>query len=149
MKEKILEILRELGFKLEELEGLGYGFSYEGLNYVYIPVDDDESFINITVPSVFDFNPNNVLKCYDVLNNINSTVKYAKAYKVNNSVWLFYEREVVNDEDLKQVIIHMIFRLDIAMDYVRKVRTELDDDVEVEEECDDTGKDEESGNENE
>lgn len=90
-----------------------------------------------------------MLKCYDVLNNINSTVKYAKAYKVNNSVWLFYEREVVNDEDLKQVIIHMIFRLDIAMDYVRKVRTELDGDVEVEEECDDTSKDEESGNENE
>ena len=41
MKEKILNALRELGFELEEMENFGYGFRYEGINYLYMPNDDD------------------------------------------------------------------------------------------------------------
>ena len=36
MKEKILEAFRDLGFKLEEEEGMGYCFNYEGLNLLYM-----------------------------------------------------------------------------------------------------------------
>lgn len=36
MKEKILEVLDSLGFKLEEEENLGYSFNYEGLNLLFM-----------------------------------------------------------------------------------------------------------------
>lgn len=41
MKEKILETLRMMGFEVEEMEGLGFGFRYEGINYLYMPNDED------------------------------------------------------------------------------------------------------------
>ena len=31
MKEKILEAFKALGFEMEELEGMGYGFQYESV----------------------------------------------------------------------------------------------------------------------
>ena len=36
MKEKILEAFRDLGFKLEEEEGMGYCLNYAGLNMLYM-----------------------------------------------------------------------------------------------------------------
>ena len=49
MKEKILEAFRDLGFKLEEEEGMGYCFNYEGLNLLYMYNESDEEFLNIPV----------------------------------------------------------------------------------------------------
>ena len=48
MKEKILEAFRDLGFKLEEEEGMGYCFNYEGLNLLYMYNENDEEFGNLT-----------------------------------------------------------------------------------------------------
>lgn len=50
MKEQILNTFATMGFQLEEMEGFGYGFRYEGINYLYMPNDDDEDFLNIAVP---------------------------------------------------------------------------------------------------
>ena len=51
MKEQILNTFAAMGFQLEEMEGFGYGFRYEGINYLYMPNDDDEDFLNIAVPA--------------------------------------------------------------------------------------------------
>ena len=37
MKEQILNVFATLGFQLEEMEGFGYGFQYEGINYLFMP----------------------------------------------------------------------------------------------------------------
>ena len=54
MKEKILEAFRELGFKLEEEEGMGYCFNYEGLNLLYMYNENDEEFLNIALPGIVE-----------------------------------------------------------------------------------------------
>ena len=46
MKEKILEAFAELGFQLEQMDDFGYGFSYEGTNFIFMPHTDDEEFLN-------------------------------------------------------------------------------------------------------
>ena len=52
MKEKILEAFRELGFKLEEEEGMGYRFHYAGLNLLYMYNENDAEFLNIALPGL-------------------------------------------------------------------------------------------------
>ena len=54
MKKKILEAFAELGFQLEQMDDFGYGFSYEGTNFIFMPNADDEEFLNICVPGIYD-----------------------------------------------------------------------------------------------
>ena len=99
MKEKILEAFRELGFKLEEEEGMGYCFKYEGLNLLYMYNENDEEFLNIALPGIVEVEEDKMLQICALLEKINSTLKYIKAYMLGNSVWLFYERELIEQRE--------------------------------------------------
>ena len=101
MKEKILEAFKTMGFAMEELEGMGYGFDYEGKHFLYMYNEDDEDFLNISLPGVLDIDNENDTTFYQVMDKLNGTLKYVKAYKLNDSMWLFYERELFGGEDLK------------------------------------------------
>ena len=94
MKEKILEAFRDLGFKLEEEEGMGYCFNYEGLHLLYMYNENDEEFLNIALPGIVEVEEDRMLQICALLEKINSTLKYVKTYMLGNSVWLFYEREL-------------------------------------------------------
>ena len=125
MKEKILEAFAELGFQLEQMDDFGYGFSYEGTNFIFMPNADDEDFLNICVPGIYDLEEESPLLFIELMNKINSTLKYIKAYELGKSIWLFYERELFGDEDLAKVISRMILHLEAGLMFSRKAMTEI------------------------
>ena len=125
MKEKILEAFAELGFKLEQMDDFGYGFSYEGTNFIFMPNADDEEFLNICVPGIYDLEEESPLTFIELMNKINSTLKYIKAYELGKSIWLFYERELFGDEDLAKVISRMILHLEAGLMFSRKAMAEI------------------------
>lgn len=127
MKDKILEAFKALGFEMEELEGIGYGFEYEGKHFLYMYNDDDEDFLNISLPGVLDIDNENDTTFYQVMDKLNGTLKYVKAYKFNDCMWLFYERELFGGEDLKQVISRMILHLEAALMFLRRATANSDD----------------------
>ena len=150
MKEKILEAFRELGFKLEEEEGMGYCFNYEGLNLLYMYNENDEEFLNIALPGIVDVEEDKMLQICALLEKINSTLKYIKAYILGNSVWLFYERELIEqrgkktegqlcgEEDLMTVISRMILHLEAGLSFARKAMTEIEETMTNDSSDDDT-----------
>jgi hypothetical protein len=125
MKEKILEAFAELGFKLEQMDDFGYGFSYEGTNFIIMLNSDDEEFLNICVPGIYDLEEESPLTFIELMNKINSTLKYIKAYELGKSIWLFYERELFGDEDLMKVISRMILHLEAGLMFSRKAMSEI------------------------
>ena len=127
MKEKILEAFKALGFEMEELEGMGYGFQYEGKHFLYMYNEDDEDFLNISLPGVLDIDNENDTTFYQVMDKLNGTLKYVKAYKLNDSMWLFYERELFGGEDLKQVLSRMILHLEAGLMFLRRAMANSDD----------------------
>lgn len=127
MKEKILEAFRDLGFKLEEEEGMGYSFNYEGLNLLYMYNENDEEFLNIALPGIIEVEENRMLQICALLEKINSTLKYVKAYMLENSVWLFYKRELFGEEDLMMVISRMILHLEAGLGFARKAMAEIEE----------------------
>lgn len=127
MKEKILEAFKALGFEMEELEGMGYGFQYEGKHFLYMYNEDDEDFLNISLPGVLDIENEKDTTFYQVMDKLNGTLKYVKAYKLNDSMWLFYERELFGDEDLKQVLSCMILHLEAALMFLRRAMEDSED----------------------
>ena len=125
MKEKIWEAFAELGFQLEQMDDFGYGFSYEGTNFIFMPNSDDEEFLNICVPGIYNLEEESPLSFIELMNKINSTLKYIKAYELGKSIWLFYERELFGDEDLAKVISRMILHLEAGLMFSRKAMAEI------------------------
>ena len=163
MKEKILEAFRDLGFKLEEEEGMGYCFNYEGLNLLYMYNESDEEFLNIALPGIVEVEEDRMLQICTLLEKINSTLKYVKTYMLGNSVWLFYERELIEqreqsrtcsdyaesrekktegqlcgEEDLMTVISRMILHLEAGLVFARKAMAEIEETMANDSSADDT-----------
>ena len=125
-----MEAFAELGFKLEQMDDFGYGFSYEGTNFIFMLNSDDEEFLNICVPGIYDLEEESPLTFIELMNKINSTLKYIKAYELGKSIWLFYERELFGDEDLMKVISRMILHLEAGLMFSRKAMSEIKENAE-------------------
>jgi hypothetical protein len=128
MKEQILNVFATLGFQLEEMEGFGYGFQYEGINYLFMPNEDDEEFLNISVPAILEINDDNIHAALMLMDKMNSTLKYVKANKLNDSMGLFYERELFGGEDLKQILSRMILHLEAGLMFLRRTMASSEED---------------------
>lgn len=128
MKTKIKNAFEALGFELEELEGLGCRFEYEGSTYLWMYDDNDEEFLNITLPGVLDLEKDNEMIFYKLLDYLNSTLKYIKANTLHDSLWFFYERELIGDENLERVISRMVSHLYHAIDTLHKGLEECSSD---------------------
>lgn len=139
MKEQILNTFAAMGFQLEEMEGFGYGFQYEGINYLYMPNDDDEDFLNIAVPAIVEINDENAHAAHMLMDKLNSTLKYVKANKLGDSMWLFYERELYGGEDFEKMLSRMILHLEAALNFYRNAMAN------IKEELDSTDDDKPSG----
>ena len=111
MKEKILEAFANLGFKLEDADGMGYVFDYEGIRFLYMYNENDENFLSIALPGFHDYDENNAAQYCILEEKINSTLKYVKAYTLGGGMWLFYERELLGWEDLETIIPRIIYQL--------------------------------------
>ena len=129
MKEKILNVFETLGFQLEEMEGFGYGFRYEGINNFFMPNEDDEEFLNIAIPAILEINEDNVHAAHMLMDKLNSTLKYVKANKLGDSMWLFYERELYGGEDLEKLVSRMILHLEAAMNFYRNAMTNIKNEL--------------------
>ena len=129
MKEQILDTFATMGFLLEEMEGFGYGFSYEGINYLYMPSDDDEDFLNLAIPAIVEVTEENTQAVFMLMDRLNSTLKYVKANTQGDSIWLFYERELYGEEDFEKLLSRMILHLEAAIIFFRDAMANIKNDV--------------------
>ena len=140
MKEKVLDALKALGFETKDFE-IGYGFEFEGSHFLYLP-SDDEQFLSIALPSVHEFDEENELEGYKLMNKVNRQMKYVKATRINGDIWLFFERNLLGEEDLKEVLQQMIFSLEAAHFFMQDWEENAEDDNESDEDEDDNESDE-------
>ncbi len=114
MKEKVLEFLWEQGFQPECLDEKVYKFTFEGRSYLYMPEKSDEEFLNISLPNVYELDDGNYSKLMLLADRLNTNLKYVKVYRIDDALWLFYEREVLDGEALYAIVPRMIMRLEAA-----------------------------------
>lgn len=139
MKEKIVEALRDLGFILEEVSGIGYHFKFEAVNMFYLN-SEDEQFVSIIVPGIFETEHSDMEVVYKTMEKVNSTLKYVKAYLWNDSITLTYEREMFGEENLEEMLGSMIVQLESALRFSRNVIETLQNetnDADADDEADD------------
>lgn len=107
-KEIILKQLRSMGFEPEEEEGLGYVFKYDEMSLLYMP-DDDENFLRIIIPNIYDVTDENRVAVLEAMQETSCIVKYTKVNIMYESlVWAVYEHYLVSEENLEDLIEHMV-----------------------------------------
>lgn len=121
-KELVLSKFKELGFALEDAGELGYFFKFEELNFLYLPDEDDENFLRLAVPNIFDVTADNRSLVMDVVNETNMSVKYSKTCVSNDNVWSFYEHRLFGEDNLEDIIEHGIRLLQVTVGlFYRKI----------------------------
>lgn len=128
MKEKILNAFKTHGFALEEVGDAGYHFDYEGLHFLWL-TNDDENFLNIVIPNVAEKDDmDDEITYYRLMDMINSKMKYVKANTVNGFIWLCYERELIDETHIDEVIRHMIVHLEQSYHMMGSNEEQTDDE---------------------
>lgn len=128
MKENVLETLKTMGFEIENLQ-FGYGFEYEDKHYLFLPQDNDETFLSIALPAVMDIDDEEHVGNYRLMDELNSSMKYVKATRINDNVWLFYERQLFGNENMEELLSSMIMALEAAVNKLHyQLQNSMDDD---------------------
>ena len=125
MREGILEAFAEFGFDVTPIGNVGFEFTYEATKMLCFPDAIDEDFFSICIPRIYELEKDCPMVFMDLINRINSSMKYIKAYPVGAGVWLCYERELLPDEDLLDIIPRIIIHLDAALALARKILLEI------------------------
>lgn len=120
MKEKVFKALTNMGFKPEPVEDCGYFFCYEGMKLLYIYNEDDEDFLNVALPGIYDIEEGKMAEYCALTEKLNSVLKYVKAYAFGDSMWLTYERKLLGGENLEKTLLHIISSMEGAYMYARK-----------------------------
>ena len=108
-KEIILEQLSAMGFDPIELGNVGYAFKYEELNYLYMPDDNDEQFLRIAVPQLYDVTDENRVAVLEAMHDTGVMIKYSKVcIMCDDAVWAIYEHRFSTCEDLAEILEHII-----------------------------------------
>jgi len=137
MKEKILAAFEELGFKLDEVDSTGYSFRYESANMLWLWSADDEDFLNIALPGIYGDEGAEASHLCALSERITSTLKFVKAYIVADTVWLFYERELMGGEDIPLLLSRMILRLESALTFAHQAIKEMEEETGIGDEDED------------
>ena len=114
-KEIILDQLKAMGFEPIELGDVGFVFKYEDMNYLYMPDDDDEQFLRIVIPHLFEVTDENRVAVLDAMHETGLMLKYAKVcIMYENAVWAIYEHRLTSTDNLAELLEHIIRVLEAA-----------------------------------
>ncbi len=133
-KNDILQALENLGFTVEELNEHFYHFEYEDVNYLFTHYDDDEDFLHISIPAIFQVTDDNVDMVLPVINRTNNIVKYAKIIYTQEMVWATFEYPLFEWVDLEELLEFAINMLQSASYTFNRVLRGDFDETEGEEE---------------
>ena len=126
-KDDVLTALDNLGFGVEEINEYFYHFEYEEVNYLYNYDEDDEDFLHLSIPAIFQVTEDNAEMVMPVINRANDIIKYAKIVYSQEMVWATFEYplfEWVNIEELLEFAIRML--QSAAVTFNRVLRGEFD-----------------------
>ena len=114
-KEIILEQLNTMGFEPIELGNVGYAFKYEDLNFLYMPDDNDEQFLRVAIPHLYDVTDENRVTVLEKMHDTGLMLKYSKVcIMYEDAVWAIYEHRLSTSEDLTEILEHIIRVLEVT-----------------------------------
>lgn len=125
-KEIILDQLKAMGFEPIELGDVSFVFKCEGMNYLYMPDDDDEQFLRIVIPNLLEVTDENHAAVLEAMHETGLMLKYAKVcIMYENAVCAIYEHRLTSADNLVELLEHIIRILEAtAHVFYKKIKGE-------------------------
>ena len=112
----ILKQLESMGFEPVELGEAGYLFKYEDFTYLFMPDEDDDNFLRILIPRIFDVTDENRLEVLEAMQETTQILKYVKVcIMYETSVWACYEHYLNSTDNLTDLLEHIIHILETSV----------------------------------
>jgi len=116
VKEQIKEYLVSEGLRPQE-ENFGFYFRYQMLNFYIHWSEDDEFYLSISLPNIFEADENNRVDVLETLNKLAMGRKVVKGCLVENAVWVTAEQLLDTDPNFGDIIPRTLGMLMQARDY--------------------------------
>ena len=114
-KKIILEQLNAMGFEPTKVGDVGYVFKYEDVNFLYMPDEDDEQFLRIAIPHLFEVTDENRVTVLEAMHDTALLLKYAKiCIMYETATWAIYEHRLTTTDKLAELLEHIILVLEAA-----------------------------------
>lgn len=127
-KDDVLKALDNLGFNVEEINEYFFHFEYEELDYLYNYDEDDEDFLHLSIPAIFQVTEDNAEMVMPVINRANDIIKYAKIVYSQEMVWATFEYPLFEWVDIEELLEFAIRVLQCAaVTFNRVLRGEFDE----------------------
>lgn len=129
--ELIIKQLEEMGFELKEVPEIGYVFQYEESNMLFMPDEDDDSFVRFSLPHIYDVTDDNMTMLLEIINELNVTLKFIKVCALHDGVWVIYEHRFYAGDNLEDLLGHILRLLQFtAFMFQKKVNGGFELDIE-------------------
>lgn len=117
-QEEIKQEIIKLCGSTYKVSSFGWHFVRNDLHYFYVP-DKENKFIRITIPHIIKVDDANMENVTEIINETNREVKFIKAVVLENgSISISYDHKVAEQEDISQIVSHIINTLDFASTYL-------------------------------
>ena len=134
LKAKYVQLLRQLGFKPEEVDDIGLSFEYEGLTLIIATESSNQGeWVTLFAPNIYEVNEANALAVLEAIATLCQTIKYVQPHIMfEKEVWINYIHYLGDNELTEDLIEHMVDVLEVAVrefySIITKVEEGEDDD---------------------
>lgn len=102
-KKEIGAYLASEGLRPQDTE-FGYMFEYDKLTFFVFWDDDDDQYLKLALPGIFDVNDNNRDDALVAVNEVNKEWKVIKAVVTDDDVWVAAEQFVDKDPNFSDIV---------------------------------------------
>lgn len=102
MLEKIKNYMKSEGFVFDEVDEGLYRFQYEGINMLLFT--KELPLLTMCVPCLKEKDEMDEMAFYKAINRINEKVRFVKSYDFLDSISLFYEVKIGDEEVVEELI---------------------------------------------
>ena len=102
--EMVFDYLKSQGLMPKYDERDNIIFKYQMRNFLYFSNDEDEQFINLTMPCIYDVTDDNRMAVFEAINEVNETTKVVKLTIAGDSVWCATEIMLDSTPELDDLI---------------------------------------------
>jgi hypothetical protein len=102
--EMVFNYLKQQGLIPEFDERNNIHFKYQMCSFLFFNEDNDQAYIHLTLPWIYDVAEDNRLAVLEAINEVNTTIKVVKLFLHDNSVWCSTEIVMGSNPELDDFI---------------------------------------------
>lgn len=123
--ELILEQLKIMGFDPVCIDDEKYLFEYKEMKFILTNDSDNEDFLSISIPWVYELTEENKMSVYETANLINTLVRYVKLTIHDEYISMVFEHRLAENEDLEDLLENIIHALSASLSvFLKKMKGE-------------------------